>query len=483
MTNAYDRVRYPSNVAAKAHPADLGAFAALFGKPFAPFGASRVLEIGCGEGVNLVNLALCAPGAEFVGVDLAETPINLAQATVESLGLANVRFVVQDIAQIDGSLGGFDYIIAHGVYAWVSSEVREALMRVVGASLNDGGLALISYNASPGARFRQILRDLLLGATDLVVDPLEKLSVARSILTHAMEFWSDSDAYDAALKATAKYLLEKPPEVLFHDELGAHFEPQLLSEVIAAAHRVGLDYLCDSQASLSTEALFPSEKYVAAQTYSNGDWGRYEQLEDFAEVRAFRDSIFCRGGGIDRRLDPRRLRGLWAYGDPRPIELDPKAPESFVFAIGQKAKLTTNSEKLAQLIARIGAAFPHCIPLDDAAEDPDLAFFALRLFVSNAIRLRTAPFSFTLTPGERPVASPLARIQAARGEQMLASLRHTSVTVDAGGGEILSLMDGSRTRDDLALEAATLANLSSEMGLAQASKAVTEMARLGLIAA
>ena len=55
MANAFDLVRYPNIPYARTHPAALGVFAALFGRPFAPFSACRVLEIGCSEGVNLLN--------------------------------------------------------------------------------------------------------------------------------------------------------------------------------------------------------------------------------------------------------------------------------------------------------------------------------------------------------------------------------------------------------------------------------------------
>jgi SAM-dependent methyltransferase len=483
MTNAYDHVRYPSKVATKTHPADLSAFAALFGKPYAPFEAARVLEIGCGDGVNLINLALCAPNSEFIGVDLAEMPINQARETFEELGLSNVRFHRQDLTQIEDTLGRFDYIIAHGVYAWVSPEARQALMRVVGASLEVHGLALISYNAYPGAAFRQILRELMLDASHEIENPAERLRVARSVLTHTIDSWSDSDPHHAVLKATARYLLDKPHEVLFHDELGAHFEPQFLRDVIATAGKVGLDYLCDAQSPLSAEALFPSAKFAAAEPFSAGDWNRFEQLSDFSDVRFFRDSIFCRRGGIDRRVEPARLRGLWAFGDPRPIN-ESQGSQSSAFAVGQEGTLTTNDPKLSQLLSRMAAAHPSCVSLDEAADDPNLASHILRLFVANAIRLRTAPYTFTLAPGNRPLASPLARLQARRGEQYLASLRHISVSVDPIGRELLELLDGTRTRDDFARDAAARAGiLDAGEAAAKASTAITVMARLGLLEA
>jgi SAM-dependent methyltransferase len=484
VTTAYDLIPYPSGVSGRTHPAVFAAFAALFGKPFAPFGAARLLEIGCGNGVSLINMALCAPGSEFVGVDLAETPINQARATAEAVGVGNVRFHVQDLTDIEDSLGVFDYVVAHGVYAWVARETRQALMRVMAKSLSPVGLAFVSYNAYPGGHFRQILRDLLLSATDDVVDPAEKLRTAHAVLAQAADAWSASDPFQNALRTAAEGMLAKRAEVVFHDELGAHFEPQLLSEVIAAARNVGLEYLCDSNPPMCAEAFFPSEIFAAAQPYSHGDWGRFEQLMDFRDVRFFRNSIFCRGGGIDRRIEPRRLRGLWAYGAPKPLERDQEAPEEFAFAVGQGGKVTTNSVRLADLITRIGAAFPQCTPLDEAADDPDLAAQTLRLFVGNVIRLRTAPYSFTLTPGDRPLASPLARLQAKRGEQILTSLNNSSVAMDPSGRELLGLLDGTRTRDEFAREAAARAKvpLTDEIE-AKALSTIEEMARWGLMAA
>ena len=66
-------------------------------------------------------------------------------------------------------------------------------------------------------------------------------------------------------------MLTRPPEVLFHDELTAYFEPQSLRDVVGATRKVGLDYLCDAQPELCAEALFPSEKYAATQAYARED--------------------------------------------------------------------------------------------------------------------------------------------------------------------------------------------------------------------
>jgi SAM-dependent methyltransferase len=482
VINAYDLVRYPNLPFARTHPAAMGAFAALFGKPFAPFAACRVLEIGCGEGVNLLSMALGAPASEFVGVDLAEAPIAVGRAAARAAGIANVRFHVQDIAHMDAGLGRFDYIIAHGVYAWVPAAAREALLRIVGELLGSDGLAIISYNTYPGSRLRQVLRDLLLAACGGVADPSEKLSVARSVLAYQIENWSEEDSFQKALIVAARKMLKRPPEVLFHDELNPFYEPQLLSDVVAAAREIGLDYLCDALPQLSAEAFFPSEKFAAAQSFTAGDWLRFEQLSDFADMRAFRSSIFCRGGGTDRRVEARRLRGLWASGELQAVESKPGAPDGIVFRSGDGAEVSTNDPKLAQFLTAMGAAFPASLALDAAAEDADLAVMTLRLFVAQIIRIATAPFPFTLTPGDRPAVSPLARFQAARGEKLLASLRHSPIQLeDAAARAFITLVDGTRTRDDLARQIVAQTNAAEEVAFSQVSAALASMTKLGLM--
>ncbi len=482
MRNAYDVVRYPNIPFAHTHPIALSVFAALFGKPFAPFATSRVLEIGCGEGVNLMSMALGAPDAEFVGVDLAAQPIALARAAAQASGLANVRFHVQDIVHMDATLGRFDYIIAHGVYAWTPANVREALMRVVGELLGAHGLAMISYNALPGSRLRQALRDILLSATSGVDDPTKKLSLARSALADHIAAWSEADPLENAMIRVARRVLDRAPEVLFHDELGAFYEPQLLSDVIAAAREAGLDYLCDAQPRLSSEAFFPSQKFEAARMKASGDWGRLEQFLDFCDMRSFHNSIFCRGGGVDRRLEAQRLRGLWASADLRASEPSPEAPDTLVFRSADGVDIRTNGPKLAQFLASLVAAFPASVSTDAVADDADLAEHVIRLFVSQVIRLCTAPFPVATSLGERPIANPLARFQAARGETSLATMRHAPIQIeDAFSGVFVTLLNGERTRDDLARAIAARTGLSLEVALTQVSTALAELTRFGLM--
>ena len=53
------------------HPDVLAKQALLYGVETAPEKSCRVLELGCGDGSNLIPMAFGLPGCQFTGIDLA----------------------------------------------------------------------------------------------------------------------------------------------------------------------------------------------------------------------------------------------------------------------------------------------------------------------------------------------------------------------------------------------------------------------------
>jgi len=483
LTTAYDLVPYPSTPIKEAHPTRLAVLAALFGLRFVPFHECRVLEIGCGEGVNLMSMAVTAPRSEFVGIDLAETAIAHGRDMARAAGLANVRLHAQDLLEAGPGLGQFDYIIAHGLYAWVPEPVRAAAMRLIGRSLGPDGLAYISYNAYPGCRLREVLRDILLEATRGLAEPGARLDAAHAALRRQIEMWSEADPMQHALIIEAREMLQQPPELLFHDSLGEAYAPQLLGAVVAAARAENLDYLCDVNPELSAEAFWPSEKFEAAAPFTGRDWARFEQLSDFAGMQFFRRSLLCRAGReIDRRMAAERFHGFWGCAAIERVNRELENPDEFEFRAGNGVEVATRDPRLADLLEQIGRAYPMSFPLDGVSTYPEVAELLLCLYVSQVVVLTTSPSPFVLTLAEKPVASPLARIQAGQGNRCLASLRHKPVYLeDAGNRAFLTLLDGTRTCGELARVMAEQSGMSVDAAAAGVPRALAEMARLGLM--
>jgi len=71
----------------------------------------------------------------------------------------------------------------------------------------------------------------------------------------------------------------------------------------------------------------------------------------------------------------------------------------------------------------------------------------LRLYEARALELRVRPPRLVPTVSERPVASPLARLQLASGRTSVTNQRHVTVMLtDDLSRQFLQLLDGTRDR-------------------------------------
>ncbi|CAG8518082.1 5925_t:CDS:1 [Paraglomus brasilianum] len=72
---------------------------------------SKVLDVGCGRGQVIIDLAKTFPNSTFVGYDRSTEAVAVANADVASAGLTNISFRVQDISKLKEA-GEYDVILA-----------------------------------------------------------------------------------------------------------------------------------------------------------------------------------------------------------------------------------------------------------------------------------------------------------------------------------------------------------------------------------
>lgn len=109
---------------------------------FAAYANCRLLEVGCGAGIDLARFA--QGGAAVTGIDLAEVSIDLARRNFAHRGLAG-DFVVMNGEQLQFADNSFDVVYAHGVlqYTADAQQMVNELYRV----LRPGGTAIFMvYN-------------------------------------------------------------------------------------------------------------------------------------------------------------------------------------------------------------------------------------------------------------------------------------------------------------------------------------------------
>ena len=162
--NSHNTFAYPGFPHPHTHPDRLAAMAILHGLNPAPVEKCRVLEIGCNEGANLIPMAYAIPSSEFVGFDLARLRIEQGQQRILELGLKNARIFEGDLLKLGSELGRFDYIVAHGFYAWVPEPVGERMMALCGELLarghaRSGDAQEISGYLGSGARFAEAIAE------------------------------------------------------------------------------------------------------------------------------------------------------------------------------------------------------------------------------------------------------------------------------------------------------------------------------------
>ena len=101
----YDSLAYPGNSYPDTHPDRLAAMAILHGLNPAPVAHCRVLEVACNEGANLIPMAYAMPDSEFVGFDLARSPIERGLGRIQDLGLKNIRIFQGNLLDVGAELG------------------------------------------------------------------------------------------------------------------------------------------------------------------------------------------------------------------------------------------------------------------------------------------------------------------------------------------------------------------------------------------
>jgi SAM-dependent methyltransferase len=439
----YDVVAYPPGSYRQSHPDRLAALATLLGMDVAPVGACRVLEVGCGDGSNLIPMAVGLPGSEFVGVDLAAAPIARGNAVIAAAGLGNVRLEALDLMAFPEDAGTFDYIVAHGFCSWVPDVVRKKLWAVIDRHLAPNGVAYASYNAYPAAHLRNAVRDMMtFHAAQLGTPSTERARVGRDFLGAVGGVAKGPDVWKQVLTFELERLGKQRLDVISHDEMGAFYNSFRFAEIVAES---GLQYVAESSLRRLLAPL-DAELTKAVDGFGATDLVAREQYLDFLEFRSFRETVFCRKQvPLDRDGVRGRVRNMYLAS---PLENDgPGAGGATKFRDRQTGGvIQTNHPDVVRILKQLGACWPSAVAF---AELPDAVEPICQLVAAGLVELRTHPLVPPRVMGRMPVASPLARVQLASGARTT-NLLHTMVEMNsAEAREVVCLLDGRASKGAL----------------------------------
>jgi 2-polyprenyl-3-methyl-5-hydroxy-6-metoxy-1,4-benzoquinol methylase len=92
-------------------PSPVRALVALFDRP--GFRPQRVLELGCGDGVNAVFMA--SRGCQVTAVDISPTALAMAREKQRKAGV-DIQFVEGDVFALDLARESFDFVFDRGMF-------------------------------------------------------------------------------------------------------------------------------------------------------------------------------------------------------------------------------------------------------------------------------------------------------------------------------------------------------------------------------
>ena len=475
---AYDQVDYPSLVHPQMHPSRLAAIARLHGIPAASPAACRLLEVGCGDGLQLITLAMAYPDGRFVGVDLSVKAIARGEEMRKSLGLDNLQLVAADLMQWQPEPQPYDYVLAHGFYSWVPEPVRQRLFQLCNDHLGAHGIAYVSYNALPGSHLRRLLWEILQFHAGTSQDPAASVERARECLDLLLLGMPDNTRYRTTLAGEITDLKARlDPRVLFHDDLATINDPCTLDQFMRAAGNHGLGFVAEaSYHEMSLHNAHPDARAMLDEV-GRDDIVTKEQYLDFFTGRRFRQTILCRSSTNPRaRADPGAIAGLELVTELVPAPLQPGTQGGMRFTRPSSGGLETDDSVVQAMLVQCGSRHPQALPvasLLQGARDPadgdeisadDLrrvCTFLLRAFEAGVVELHVDAPRFARHAPNRPTASPLARSQVTAGETRVVGLRPSTVQLeDPVTCSLLLALDGTRDRD------AVLAFMRNHLGLA-----------------
>lgn len=476
MTSATscDEVAYPGFPYPQTHPTTLATLGHLYGLDVVPVDRCRVLELGCGDGQNLIAMAVGLPDSQFVGIDLSEAAIANGQRCADAVGLGNLRLLHRDVLAFDCEPGAFDYVIAHGLYSWVPPHVQAKVLALIQHCLSPSGIGYVSYNTLPGGHFRLLARELMQFHTRGAARPREQAQQGKALMGLLAQVVAKDKAYGAVIGELDRDLSRRVDEVLCHDELGEANENLYFHTFMARARAHGLQFLAEAVFM----EMFPPDLEPRAETFLEQfetDVLAREQYLDFITGRRLRQTLLCHAHvPLVRQISLDRIArlhfaaalkiGSLALEASSPVEFEGK--NGAVITVGHpliKAALQVLHRhwpcslglddlhaQAVQLLAQSGLA-PE--PFDREQDHVHLVKTLFVAFRGGLLELGPEGRRLVSSPGPRPLASPLARHQAGQGEEHVTTLLHRRWQIPGPfERELLTLLDGSR--DQVALVAA-----------------------------
>jgi cyclopropane fatty-acyl-phospholipid synthase-like methyltransferase/methyltransferase-like protein len=467
---SYDDVIYPGYAFSFTNPAHLCAAGKLRGLNPPDPRTANILEIGCSTGGNIINIAYTLPQAHCIGIDYSATQIKLGQKTLRDSGLQNITLHTLDARDLHAAFPDkrFDYIIVHGVYSWVDTDVQQSILAACRDMLTKDGLAFISFNAYPGWKLYEASRSFMKFRTAGINNPAQKAIAARQAVNFLYKHsFAAPLHYRQSIEKNAQVLAAAPDTMILHDYLEAVSKPCSFTEFCTSLKKFNLSYVDDAR----PDFLRPEQcSQEIAQSLSGMEYNRALQYLDYFTGRQFHSAIIChQGQSLLHERNPQHINTLYFSSRIRaqisPEQLISSKASRFFF---DNRSIQVDNTFVKAMLCVLASTWPACISYadlisrssdmllnfggtaPDAGTAHDIAQNVLWTLISqNLCSYMACALPAAQNPGEFPISSAVARAQLKQGDMICTLLHHNAKLNDSVAIWLVSHCDGTRSIDIL----------------------------------
>ena len=469
--NTYDVIPYESYPYLVSSPDHLFAISKLFKLDTPMPENSRILELGCASGGNIIPLAVKYPKAKIMGIDLSKVQTEEGISQIKALKLKNIEIKCCSIEEVDQSFGEFDYIIAHGIISWVPQKVRDKIFDIGKNNLSKNGVYYISYNTLPGWNMIRSIRDMMMYHANFFTSQEDKIQQGKLLLDFIRKGVSHfKSPYSEILSQEADILSKQSDHYIRHDHLEENNKQYYFHEFIQEAGQRGLKYLGDSKISSMYLGNMPEE--VSEKLQVVDDPVRKEQYMDYITNRRFRTTLLCHQSAeytwnlqIEQFKDFDLSLTIASDGEMKNIE-DATESHSFFLNRDQDNKITTTSPVMKSILTvfseniNFPISLEELVKLSDAKlkgnrkKEIEIEFLnnAGKLFFSGYLEIHPKGYlrNCTNIVSDKPKIWEYSRFQISNtGKSWVTNLMHKAVMLNIFDKYVMRYADGKHTHEQI----------------------------------
>ncbi|WP_198008682.1 class I SAM-dependent methyltransferase [Ahrensia sp. R2A130] len=280
-------------------------------------------DLGCGNGVSVNLLAPMFPTGDFHGVDFNAEHIVNANELATAGGLSNTTFIDASFGDYaDGDPPMFDFLALHGIYSWVSEDVRVQIRDLIDRTLKPGGLVYVCYNTLPGwselIPLWRMMQSYSNAESGTSVERAQKaLQTIAAVRDGGARYFKDNPSASTYLDR----LMVRDPNYVAHEFCNQIFEPMYFEDVANGMKNLGLDFAGTMKTHRNDidNVLSPDLQTFADSAANETE---AEARRSLMRNEFFRRDLYIRDG---LRLTPdERNRALSAYELGAKKQLEPK---------------------------------------------------------------------------------------------------------------------------------------------------------------